>query len=365
MKAELFPAVDAVGNVASLPIEVPFDALVRGERRNLMLVGDSRQVLQSLPSASIDCAVTSPPYWGHREYASGGIGQEATLSDYVGALLAITGEIQRVLKPSGSFWLNLGDTYRAKALQGVPWRVAFAMMDSQGWTLRNDVIWNKQKGSPDNSKDKLRNLHEHVFHFVKDPGKTYYDMDSVRNPPKQALLRAEGASVTATGVSGARYRVQIAQSQLTTQEKAQANKALDDMLAAVHRGELSDFRMVIRGVQRVTHSDSAKLSGRAKEVAQRGFYFLRYNPKGTKLADVWEILPEDSQGRSLHYAPFPEELCRVPILATCPANGVVLDPFAGTGTTLVAAARLGRKAIGIDISPAYATLVGERLRGHE
>src|SRR5207237_5674535 len=96
----------------------------------------------------------------------------------------------------------------------------------------------------------------------------------------------------------------------------------------VRGGRLSDFRMIIRGQQRVTHSDSDRVSGRAREISEKGFYFLKYDPNGSKPGDVWDILPEDTQKRKLHFAPFPEDLCRIPIRATCPKGGIALDPFA-------------------------------------
>jgi DNA modification methylase len=111
--------------------------------------------------------------------------------------------------------------------------------------------------------------------------------------------------------------------------------------------------MIIRGTQRTTHSDSSQVSGRAKELERKGYYVLKYHPNGTKPSDVWDILPEDTQSRSEHYAAYPEDLCRIPILATCPPGEIVLDPFSGTGTTMVVAYRLARKSVGIDVSPSY------------
>jgi site-specific DNA-methyltransferase (adenine-specific) len=147
---------------------------------------------------------------------------------------------------------------------------------------------------------------------------------------------------------------------LSDAERANALKALNEVLEEVRVGKLSDFRMIIRGQQRTTHSDSAKVSGRARELAERGFYFLRYHPNGSKPSDVWDILPEDTQKRKLHFAPYPEDLCKIPILATCPQSGVVLDPFMGTGTTSLVAFQLQRKSIGIDISSEYVTIARER-----
>lgn len=325
-----------------------------------LLLGDAREVLAGMPKASIDMAITSPPYWGHREYDTAGIGQEASPELYVKSLLAITAELHRVLKPSGSFWLNIGDTYRGKNLVGIPWRVALAMTDQQGWILRNDVVWHKVKGAPDNAKDKLRNVHEYVFHFVK--SKTYYyDVDAIRSNPKHTKV-VNGAIVSATGVSGVRYKRQIELStHLTPKEKAAAMAALNAMLADLSAGKLSDFRMIIRGQQRATHSDQEKVSGRAKELRDKGFYFLKYHPKGSKPSDVWDIIPEDTQNRDGHFAPYPEDLCRLPIVATCPPGGTVLDPFCGTGTSLIVARKLERHAIGIDIAKAYIALAQERI----
>lgn len=337
------------------------DYLHSGERQPLFIVGDALPILASLPEGCIDCCMTSPPYWGQRAYSGGGIGLEETSNKYIENLLAIVAEIKRVLKTTGSFWLNIGDAYSHKGLAGIPWRVALAMTDRQGWILRNSVIWNKVKGGPDNTKDKLRNVHENVFHFVK-AERYFYDADAIRCKPGQAKV-INGAVVSATGVSGVRYRRQLELSTaLDEQEKQAAYKALEAILDEVRLGKLSDFRMIIRGQQRATHSDSKQVSGRARELAERGFYFLKYHPNGAKPSDVWDILPEDTQKRQLHFAPYPEDLCRIPILATCPEGGVVLDPFAGTGTTNLVAFCLGRKSVGIDMSADYLRFAEERCR---
>ncbi|MCX8052146.1 MAG: site-specific DNA-methyltransferase [Chlorobi bacterium] len=326
----------------------------------LLLLGDALAVLRELPDCSIDCVMTSPPYWGKREYENGGIGLEKDYRDYVQHLAEIFLELKRVLKPTGSFWLNIGDSYQRKNLLGIPWRVAFELTDNQGWILRNAVVWNKVKSGMDNTTDRLGNIYEMVFHFVKQPKGYYYDVDAIRSKPREAKV-VNGTVVSATGVSGVRYRRQIELSTaLSEQEKAAAYEALDKMLAEVAAGRVSDFRMIIRGQQRTTHSDSEKVSGRAKELREKGFYFLRYHPKGCKPSDVWDILPEDTQKRNLHFAPYPVDLCRIPILATCPPEGVVLDPFCGTGTTLYAALSLGRKSVGIDISRKYLEFAQER-----
>ena len=330
--------------------------------RPLFLRGDALDVLRTLPSASVDCCVTSPPYWGHRSYNGGGIGLEPDYRSYIAQLCLRFKELRRVLKEPGSFWLNLGDAYQDKSLIGLPWRVALELADHQGWVLRNSVVWNKIKGGLDNTKDKLRNVHEPVFHFTKRATGYYYDADSIRSKPRQAKV-VHGAVISATGVSGVRYRRQIELStSLTGQEKQDAAAALDAILFDVQEGRLSDFRMIIRGQQRTTHSDSEQVSGRAREIREKGFYFLRYHPGGSKPGDVWDILPEDTQKRPGHFAPYPEDLCKIPILATCPEDGIVIDPFCGTGTTNLVAYGLGRKSVGIDISGDYVAHAEERCR---
>lgn len=339
------------------------DYQTKGRLEPLLLQGNALNVLKELPPESIDFAMTSPPYWGKREYENGGIGLEGDYRDFVSHLAAIFSEVQRVLKPTGSFWLNIGDTYSGKGLVGVPWRIVFELTDHQGWILRNSVIWNKLKGGMDNSKDRLANVHENVFHFVKNAKGYYYNADAIRAKPRSARV-VNGAVISATGVSGVRYKRQLELSTaLDDDEKSAAFAALNQMLADVAAGNVSDFRMIIRGQQRATHSDSEKVSGRAKELRDKGFYFLKYHPNGSKPGDVWEIIPEDTQRREAHFAPFPIDLCRRPLLATCPPGGVVLDPFCGTGTTLLAARYLGLQSVGIDISRRYLELSQERCDG--
>ena len=231
------------------------------------------------------------------------------------------------------------------------------MQDDQKWILRNTVVWDKLKGVMSQSKDSLRCEYEPMFHFVKKKFGYYYDSDAVRRKPRSAHVE-NGAVVSATGVSGVRYRRKIELStELTEEQRQNAFKALDDVLERIKKGELADFRMVIKGAnQRVTNGDTTNLSGRAKELQEKGFYFLFYNPNGSMISDVWQIIPEDTQGRKLHFAPFPEDLVKTPIILTCPPNGIVLDPFVGTGTTSYVAAQLKRKSIGIDISKEYLEL---------
>jgi DNA modification methylase len=327
----------------------------------LFLCGDATDVLTAFPDDSVDCCMTSPPYWRQRTYEAGGIGSEGDWRAYIEDLAVVFAQVHRVLRPTGSLWLNLGDVYERKGLLGLPWRLVLRLVDEQGWVLRNTVIWHKVKGGPDSARDRLRNVHEPLFHLVRKRTGYHYDADAIRSAPRKARIE-KGAVISATGVSGVRYRRQIELSTaLDDAEKSAAVDALDGLLGQVAAGKLSDFRMIIRGQQRSTHSDSTAVSGRARELQERGFYFLRYHPRGAKPGDVWEILPEDTHHRGRHFAPYPADLCKVPILATCPEGGLVLDPFCGTGTTNLVAAGLGRKSVGIDLADEYLAMATERL----
>lgn len=335
-----------------------FDSLTAGHR-GLLIHGAAAEVIAKLPTESVDCVMTSPPYWSVRRYEGGGLGEEPTPDAFVRDLVNEVDELRRVLTPTGSFWLNIGDTYLKKNLCGIPWRVALALQ-GRGWTLRNAVVWDKVKGNPDNAKDKLRDMYEFVFHFVRQRN-YFYDIDAIRNPPARPMTR-NGKVVTATGVSGVKYRRQIERSgALSEKERAAANAALDDVLRQLRSGTMTDFRMIIRGQQRTTHSEAEEVSGRAAEIESRGFCILPYNPKGSKPGDIWQIIPEDEWRVDGHCAVFPEDLCRMPTLATCPSGGLLLDPFAGTGTALKVALEYGRIGVGIDVSREYLEVAQKRL----
>ncbi len=326
----------------------------------LLCCGDAAEFLQEFPSQSVHCCITSPPYWNQRQYSgSSKLGNERSVEEYVEHLSAYFQPVKSVLKDDGSLWLNLGDTYKKKNLMGVPWRVALALQ-ADGWILRNAIVWHKVKGNPCNANDKLRNGYEYLFHLVKQE-RYYYDVNAIRHPPGKPYYK-NGQIVTPTGVSGTKYRQQICQSQaLNEAEKQNALAALDETLAKVARGELPDFRMIIRGNQRSTHSDSPAYSGRAEELKKRGFCILPYHKNGTKPDDVWQIIPEDQWRKDAHFAVFPKEICEIPIKATCPVGGVVLDPFMGTGTAIIAALELKRRGIGIDTSQEYQMIAEKRI----
>ena len=338
--------------------------LIEDDKRYNLIQGDCLTVLRNADSESVNCIVTSPPYWGMRAYDNEEdeheVGNELSFNQYVDKLVTIFHEAKRVLAKDGSFWLNLGDKYVNKELLGMPWRVAIALMDD-GWVMRNDVIWHQLKVTQ-SCKDRLRDSYEHVFHFVKSK-KYYYDADAILIKPSRLPVVTENSTTSSTGVSGRKYRKQIRESkELTEQEKINAEKALDDVLAEIKAGVVNDFRMTIRGNQRAWHGNNARISGRAKELVNRGFYVMKIHAKGHLPSDVWDIVTEDTWRTDSHCAVYPEELVRIPILSTCPQNGIVLDPFSGTGTTVSAALKLGRRGVGIELSPKYIKTSKERLQ---
>lgn len=275
---------------------------------NRIYVGDAVPVLRTWPKGFVDLVLTSPPYFNLRDYGvRGQIGLEDGPAAYVDNLMSVLRECGRVLKPTGSLFLNLGDTYRAKSLLGIPWRVAFALLE-EGWLLRNAIIWHKPHGLPTPIKDRLNTTYEFVFHFVK--SRVYYfDLDAIRVPVKGT------------------YR------------------------------EGSRTRRFPKGASRLPHRRGVPVAGN-----------FRPNPLGKNPGDVWSIGPETrpkryiAPGEATHFAPYPEALCERPILAACPPDGIVLDPFMGSGTTAVVARRLGRQYLGIELSPEYAALARRRLR---
>ena len=329
-----------------------------------LIYGNCLDELRKMPDNSVDCVITSPPYWQQRIYEdSSGVmqclGNEDSYEQYINNLLEIIDEIHRVLKKEGSFWLNIGDKFYNKQLVGIPWRVAIAMQD-RGWILRSDIIWDKMKGTQ-SCKDRFRDVYEHVFQFAKSK-KYYFDSDKIKIKPSVNATVTDKKTVSATGVTGKKYFEMIKKTEfLTPEEKENATSALNDVLKEIRNGQVNDFRMTLRGEQRSYHSNNTKISGRAKELHDKGFYIIKMKSDGFVPSNIWRIVPEDKWRRDAHCAVFPKELLQMPILSTCPENGIVLDPFVGTGSTICEALLLKRRAIGIDISDIYLKTAQKRI----
>jgi DNA modification methylase len=276
---------------------------------------DSRTAWRDLPEHSADAIVTSPPYWGLRDYGHDGqIGLEDDPATYIGELAdLLTGDGSRVLKPGGSLWLNLGDTFLpSKCLAMIPERVALALIE-RGWILRNRVVWAKPNGMPSSVQDRLATKHEALFHFVRQQ-RYFYDLDAIREPLSESTVRIHSSARVRPKGNG--------------DWKAQRNKDRND----------GESETMANGPEKLARMQAAG---------------------GKNPGDVWSI---PTQGYpDAHFAVFPRELVRRPILATVPEGGTVLDPFFGSGTTAVAARSLGRKTVGVELSEDYCALAAKRF----
>jgi DNA modification methylase len=289
--------------------------------------GDCRAILPTLAENSIHCVVTSPPYFGLRDYGEAGqIGLESTPAEYVAEMVAVFREVRRALRDDGTLWLNLGDTYASnwpcnrrnvigtgsladgkranrpprmggdlkdKDLIGIPWMVAFALR-ADGWYLRSDIIWAKPNPMPESVTDRPTSAHEHVFLLTKSP-RYFYDAEAVREPAEQP------DRVRADRFGGSSWE------------------------------------------DRQQHSV--------------GFVFTGSETRNAR--NVWNIATAPFPGS--HFATMPPDLAERCIKAGCPAGGTVLDPFGGAGTTGLVADRLGRNAVLIEINAEYGGMARDRV----
>ena len=258
--------------------------------------GNCIEVLKDMPGESIDCVVTSPPYWGLRNYQEEEqLGLEETPEEFVANLVKVFSEVKRVLKKEGTVWLNLGDTYYNKSLAGIPFRVAFALQ-SDGWYLRQDIIWHKPNPMPESVQDRCTKSHEYIFLLTKSP-KYFYDIDAIREI-------SEGLGKTNIRFGGNKY----GDSDDKHHQTKSGNKYID-----------SGFR---------------------------------------NKRSVWKITTKPY--KEAHFATFPMELPITCIKAGCPEGGIVLDPFFGSGTTGLAAQELSRHWVGIELNPEYIEIAKRR-----
>ena len=278
-----------------------------------VICSDVRKGLSRLNDSSVDTVVTSPPYYGQRDYESDiQIGHEKTIEDYVDTLVEIFGAVRRVLRPEGTLWLNLGDKYLNGQLQGLPWRVALALQ-ADGWVLRSDIIWHKPNAMPSAVKNRPTTDHEYIFLLTRSTKDYYYDADAIREP-----------HVT-----------------FTNQSRMKGGRK--------HLGE------------RGGTPEAGKNRGNPN--LHDGRWDQAFHPKGRNKRTVWSM--PLSKYRDAHFAVFPESLVEHCVKAGSPPKGVVLDPFCGSGTTGLVSLRIERDFIGIDCSQRYCDMASERLRNQQ
>ena len=307
-----------------------------------IIEGNCFDLIQKLPNASVHLVVTSPPYFQQRDYGAG-IGGEKEVADYLEHLLALFRECVRVVTQDGSIVFNLGDKYQDSSLMLVPYRFAIAATEAFPVKLVNAITWVKRNPTPRQFHRRLVSSTEPFFHFVKS-GDYFYNMNAFlqedADDPK--LNRA-------TPQLGQKYYALIEQSELTHEQKKMARTALANVIAEVQRGDITGFRMKIRGL----HSEpfGGQEGGRKIQLDKNGFTVIRILGNRIK-RDVIETPVESVKGCK-HPAIYPvrivEELLN---LLTVPGD-VVLDPFLGSGSTAVACKRLDRRFIGYELNPDY------------
>ena len=308
----------------------------------MLLVGDVREKIKEIDYLSIQAIVTSPPYWGLRDYDNDNqIGQEESPEQYVNNITSLARQFKKVLKNNGLFWLNLGDTYfgakgghwssdnsftndttgtkyrehrkappkhiylKTKDMVGIPWKVAISLQQD-GWYLRNDIIWAKNNPMPEAVKDRFAKSHEHIFLLSKSKH-YYFDYESVLEPYTEPLNRW----------GGERFN------------DVEQTKYLDS------------------GVDSYRHQNK---DGKGK--------LSRPNPDGKVRKDVWKF--NTSSFKGAHFAVFPEKIPELCIKASTKKGDTVLDPFMGSGTTAVVAKKLGRKWVGIELNAEYVKIIKDR-----
>jgi len=295
-----------------------------------------------IEDTSIRCIITSPPYYNVRNYNDNDdqIGLESTSEEYIDKLVNVFNGLSNKMTNDGNLFVNLGDKYgKDKGLMLIPTQFAFEMI-KQGWILRNKIIWYKPNHQPSPVKDRLSNTYEEVFHFVKQP-KYYYDLDSIRTPVKHNYEHNNKVYE--------RFKKKIIDSELADHQKSNALNELDELHSQNRINK--DARIKFKGKHKTLYGGDKKLSGRAKELETKGYYFHCNNPKGKNLGDMLSVNIKSHKG--VHEAVFPEDLVN-PLIKVGSAEGdVVFDPFAGTGTACKVADDLGRIGLGVELNKEY------------
>jgi DNA modification methylase len=318
-----------------------------------LYLGDCLESLRAMPEVKVQTCITSPPYWGLRDYGvHGQLGLESTPEEYVARLVAVFREVKRVLREDGTLWVNLGDTYaqaggpgwqgknggratrqftlhrdsvpmreitrhppeglKPKDLVGIPWRVAFALQ-ADGWYLRSDIIWHKPNPMPESVTDRPTKAHEYIFLLSKSE-RYYYDAEAVKEPCESSP---------------------------------------------------SDIRKMEQSLPRIGGKHKMLIDPYSKASASTNIGQLRGvgDPSGRNRRSVWTIATTPYKGA--HFATYPRALVEPCILAGSREGDIILDPFGGSGTTAAVALSLGRRAVLCELNPEYAGLIHDRVMSEE
>ena len=319
---------------------------------NSIQCGDALFLLKLLPDESVDLIITSPPYYLQRNYneAGLGIGHERSVDRYIDSLMEVFNETVRVVKPTGNIVFNIGDKYQKRSLLLVPFRFALRATENGKVRLVNNITWAKTNPTPRQFNRRLVSSTEPFFHFAKSD-EYYYDRDAYME--HECTTRKHKP----TGKLGMKYRSLIDESGLSVYEKEKAHKALDDIVAQVKAGAVHSFRMKIRGIH--AEAFGGQEGGRKLQMEKQGFTIIRINGKAMK-KDVINSTVESIPGLK-HEAVFPLSIIREFVRLLCPKDGILLDPYIGSGTSAVAARLEGRRYIGMDIDPTYCELAIRRV----
>lgn len=418
-KKEQLKVKDSQGNLYST--ESLKQTLIPTDITPVVILGDVIKALKKIPEKSIDVIITSPPYYKQREYdVSGEIGQEKTVEEYINKLVEVSKELKRVLKDSGSYFLNIGDKYSNKNQQLIPFRLAIAMQ-SNGWLVRNVIVWHKHPNPmPTSIKDRFNDIWEPVFFFVKDTGKYYnydyyFNLDPLRIPHKTEFQielpyyvevndyeenkekfinentnnlsnskflgneKNRGASPGARSIINGTY--------YTKQRKHKINHELETKIIEYLREHRKKTGIGIKEIDKILNKkDTAghwfrldpgrslpspedwkslknilKFDYKYDKVMTEEHYVLQVvkpHPNGKNPGNIWQIAP--AKLKDSHFAVFPDELPLNILKACCPTDGIVLDPFAGSGTTGKVAMELNLKSILIELNPLYLRIIKKR-----
>lgn len=329
---------------------------------NIIHNTDCLQGLKSLPDNSIDCCVTSPPYFGLRDYGvDGQIGLEDTPELFIARLTEVFDEVRRVLKPAGTLWMNLGDSYagnggqfgsekstlqgrqpgsvefgkvvrkkkngiglKSKDLIGIPWMAAFALRTA-GWYLRQDIIWSKPNPMPESVTDRCTKSHEYIFMLSK-CSRYYYDAESIRQPAADSSIK--------------RLLQDVENQKGSNRVPGKTNGPMKAVMKTDKQ----------RGHSRRHAGFNDRWDKMSKE---------EQSAMGANKRSVWQVATKPFP--EAHFATFPQDLIVDMIKAGCTENGIVLDPFMGAGTTALVARKLNRNFIGFELNPAYIEIAEKRL----